>query len=344
MLGVWEPYQHTGYRRNFIYYLPVLSSEFKVELSPSFKKDRINIVIDEFSKPSFGKLLRTLKARNPRTKIVLVATEFVTPVELFRREFGATFNYFGETRDLVDLGKSCARVLLGRRPTYMRQRYRGFADILDVVDLLVVLHPAIEKSLDHLKRRLPSQVGPPLALYPKIDLQVANKGDRLSNVPFGFTLTGNVTSFRARMALDLTKTFGLAGYQNLGCSRTKFDASSPIFDIESLLSIYNAPGSHLFNFNPPQRRRWPYSSPMRIARAAMLGQIPVVTSKFGDHEIEGIATLWDGKIETAYELLRLAFSGRDEMIERYAASVSAFNEIATSKNRKLINAIQRLIH
>jgi hypothetical protein len=319
-----------------------LSREFSVQFSPSFKRDRINIVIDEFASPYVGNILRTLKKQHPRTQVVLVATEFVTPVVLFGHEVARTFNFFGEARELIDLLRSAARVLIGRRPVYMLQRYKGFANILDIVDLLVVLHPEIEKGLADLRNCLQTHAVPPLMLYPEIDLRIATKGDRLSIAPFGFTITGTVTSFRAMMARNLIKTFELAGCNNLPYAHRKFEESSPISDERTLLSIYDVPGSQLFNFNPPQRRKWPYSSPMRIARAAMLGQIPVVTSKFGDHELEGIATLWDGKVETAAELLRLAFSGRDELIDSYTASVTAYNEVATRKNAKLIEAIRRL--
>ena len=85
---------------------------------------------------------------------------------------------------------------------------------------------------------------------------------------------------------------------------------------------------YLFNINPPQTENWPYSSPMRILRAILLGQIPVVTKKFHDHLLENVATLWDGKTETAVELGTRQFLDRRLWLTDYMQSLEAYDRQA----------------
>lgn len=99
---------------------------------------------------------------------------------------------------------------------------------------------------------------------------------------------------------------------------------------------------YLFNINPPQRARWQFSSPMRIARAAWLGQTPVVTAKFGDHEIEDIAYLWDGTLERAQQVLSFRMD-RGPLLQAYRQSVQHYNAVAKEKNCPFIEALDLLL-
>jgi hypothetical protein len=74
---------------------------------------------------------------------------------------------------------------------------------------------------------------------------------------------------------------------------------------------------------------------MRILRAALLGQIPLVTKKFGDHEIETIAMPWKNKTAVAQRLWREGTLGRVILIERFVAAVERFNETARRKNLRV---------
>jgi hypothetical protein len=100
--------------------------------------------------------------------------------------------------------------------------------------------------------------------------------------------------------------------------------------------------SYLFNFNPPQSRGWKWCSIMRLYRAAVLGQIPIVTKKFGDHEIEDIALLWDKRKSTAMRLLTEGTIGRSLLVERYLAAVERYNGIAHRKNSAIFEILDRL--
>ena len=98
---------------------------------------------------------------------------------------------------------------------------------------------------------------------------------------------------------------------------------------------------YLFNISPPQQSGWPFSSPMRSLRAALLGQIPVVTKRFHDHEMEDIAILWDGKIDTALKMAHMAMD-RKQFVHDYIQSVHRYNTIAKSKNQAFLQALELL--
>ena len=78
---------------------------------------------------------------------------------------------------------------------------------------------------------------------------------------------------------------------------------------------------------------------MRILRAVLLGQIPVVTKKFHDHLLENVATLWDGKTETAVEL-----GTRQFLIAGYGSlttwnQLEAYDREAEEANKPFVSAI-----
>jgi hypothetical protein len=98
----------------------------------------------------------------------------------------------------------------------------------------------------------------------------------------------------------------------------------------------------VYNLNPPQRRNWRYSSPMRILRAVLMGQIPLVTRKFGDHELEELALEWDNQQKTADFLWALAVGDRGELLERHLAAASHYNAIAREKNARIDAALPEI--
>src|SRR5438477_5835418 len=144
-----------------------LSSHFRVQRTTGVKRDGVNIVIDEFSKPYFVHELTALKEKHPDTRLVIVATEFITPVTVLGVEIGRTFNFFGNLGDWRHFCESRALELVGERPRYMHRRYKGFVECLDIADLLVSVHPAIQKGLSSLERHSRWSLAPPLVLSPE---------------------------------------------------------------------------------------------------------------------------------------------------------------------------------
>ena len=81
---------------------------------------------------------------------------------------------------------------------------------------------------------------------------------------------------------------------------------------------------------------------MRILRAILLGQIPVVTKQFHDHIVEDVATLWDGKVETAVELGTRQFIDRRMWLTDYVKSLEAYDQQATTANKPFVSAVKAL--
>jgi len=195
-----------------------------------------------------------------------------------------------------------------------------------------------------------------LTLYPQIDLDRLARDSRLHNREAGFVITGTMTRFRARMAETLDKTFkdaGIAGpvlqHQRFEQSRTpaledgKLDLGYDEVDQRDRLSWHRAGlKNYIYNLNPPQRANWAYSSPMRILRAILFGQIPVVTRMFGDHDIEMTALVWDGTAATAKRMWHDATEGRSALVERHLAAVAAYNIVARAKNAQIDCALRDL--
>ena len=142
----------------------------------------------------------------------------------------------------------------------------------------------------------------------------------------------------------LVKQFRRAGWDRAIWKHVSFEESKVVEFTKSTIKFhYDAGGKedYLFNISPPQQSGWPFSSPMRILRAALLGQIPVVTKKFDDHDIEDIALLWDGRMDSALKVAHFSMD-RKQLVEDYILSVHRYNTIAKSKNREFLRALELL--
>jgi hypothetical protein len=77
-----------------VYHL--FSGEFKIHRATQLRKNSINVIIDEFSRPYFVQEVRSIKEKYPTTRIVIIATEFITPVKVLGMELTKTFNFFSD--------------------------------------------------------------------------------------------------------------------------------------------------------------------------------------------------------------------------------------------------------
>lgn len=343
-----------------------LSGSYQVTYSIDLKPGITNVLIDEFSITGTIKFLQEFKRDHPSTKFVIVATEFITPIRLLGAQLAETFNYFDHWEDL---GYGSAMIVhrlgLKRLPPYMYARYLGFRQVLRLADLVIAVHPAIVKALLSPTEAMDHWVAPPINLYPEISSEQVALNPHLKEWRAGFVTTGTQTPFRRRITKKLLLSAKIAGIRGPVFYHQPFDGTSAFtlhkgsidFPFEKLGSSDGEenPENHagnarsgqnyLFNLNPPQRANWPYSSPMRILRAVLYGQIPVVTQRFDDHEIETLAKLWKPKITNAdvvRELWLDATLGRKGLIERHVAGISEYNEIAKQKNAAVDLALRAL--
>lgn len=330
----------------------------RTRVSESLVPNQINIIIDEFSTQERVEYLRRIKKNYPKTRLILMATEFATEISLLGFNFGNTFNFFDVRDDYRHLLSLLAyRLHLKARPPYLYARCRGFVQALAVADLVLCAHPGVAQSMRLLPPDVMKLSSSLLTLYPEIDRDRLAKDRRLYRLPAGFVMTGTLTSFRQRVASRMITTFQKAGVLTAFYQYVTFDQScGPQFDGHEIDFGYDriadagraswqaqdVPRNYLYNLNPPQRLRWPYSSPMRILRAILLGQIPVVTRKFADHDIERIALVWDGTIDTAEKMWIDATMGRPELVERHLAAITSYNCVAHEKNAAIDGALARL--
>jgi hypothetical protein len=340
-----------------------LSCSYEVTYSVDVKPGVTNVLIDEFSLVETNAFLQEFKRDHPGTKFVVVATEFITPIRLLGLQLGETFNFFDPWEDLGYGYEMIAhRLGLRRLPPYMRARYFGFSQALRLADLIIAVHPAIVEALLPLSAEMEHWVAAPINLYPEIDPKQTTLNSRLKEWPVGFVTTGTQTRFRQEIIKKLLLAAGGIGVQGPVFIHLPFDQTPPFvlhnglieFPFEKLgeqscgdkrLDIIGPETGGLFNLNPPQRANWQYSSPMRILRALLYGQIPVITRRFGDHEIEALATLWNPGVADAgviRELWLEATLKRESLIERHMAAISDYNEIAKQKNAAVELALQAL--
>lgn len=331
------------------------SQHYKTHVSEALVPNELNVIIDEFSTPTRVNYLRQTRRNYPRTRVILMATEFVTRLTLLGLSFGNTFNFFDTRDDARHLVSVIAyRLGLKNRPPYMSARYDGFVQALPLVDLVLAAHPTIAETMDLLSNNGTGMSGSVMTLYPEISLDRLAQDRRIYDLPAGFVMTGTLTPFRARIASKLVKAYKRAGFDRPIYQHVPFDQSSVPqikgheidlgYDPHDVSGRQNWLGEspvqcYLYNLNPPQRPNWPYSSPMRILRAVLLGQIPVVTRKFSDHAIEEVALVWDGSVESAERMWVEATMGRTELAQRHFAAVCSYNRVAQQKNAAVTAAL-----
>ena len=196
-----------------------------------------------------------------------------------------------------------------------------------------------------------------MTIYPEIDCDRLANDRRLHRLPAGVVMTGTLTPFRQKIASKMLTRFRRAGVYTHCFQHITFDQSpGPQFDDQEVDLGYDeievaASGrrqtqqtvkNYLYNLNPPQRANWRYSSPMRILRAILLGQIPMVTHKFADHDIELTAVVWDGRVATAENLWVDATMGRADLVERHLAAVASYNDAARKQNAAIDTVLAKL--
>jgi hypothetical protein len=340
-----------------------LSSSYEVRYSIDVEPGVTNVLIDEFSLVKTIDALGKFKKAHPSTKFVIVATEFITPVRLFGLQLAETFNYFDPWEDRKYLFETIAQGLgLSRLPPYMRARYLGFSQALRLADFVIAVHPAIVEALLPLGAEMDHWLAAPTNLYPEISSEQSAMNVLLRGRPAGFVTTGTRTRFRRKVVKKLLQTSrGIAAQGEVfeylpidhsdpfvlhdGSIEFPFERAGDEGGGEKRLDAVSVKMGGLYNLNPPQRANWPYSSPMRILRAVLYGQVPVVTHRFGDHEIEALAKLWNPDVpgsRVIMDLWREATFERESLVERHLAGVSQYNEIAKEKNAAVDRAFRSL--
>lgn len=312
---------------------------FAVRCSRELVPDAVNVIIDDFADPAVVAHLKEFKRCFPKTKYLAVCIEFITVIHLLRVPLTKTFDFFSLRSDW----RALVNILgwrFGLRPDirYMHKRFIGFVNAIDLFDVIATLHPAISRGL---KSHFSIESVP---LHPVIDLEIACREERFRTLPFGFTMTGTRTPYRRSLERHLGASFaGIAAAGPVVVQLNPDGANAGRFDDAGHFLYPHSSEDLLFNFNVSQTPHWPYSSPMRILRAALVGQIPVIARKFGDHPIEQVAFHWDGSRRGSEQLWTLATMRRDDLVDNYLDSIRRYNDVAREANRKLAAALAQLL-
>lgn len=324
--------------------LSSLKSDFSIELTRELKSNCVNILIDEFSHPFDVAAIKKTKELYPKTRIVIAATEFVTPIKVFGVEIAKTFDFFENPAFWMLFSRNPTPIL--KQAIYLRRRYLGFVGALKYCDLLAAVHPHILPSVSELLDQFEIGLPAPVSFYPQIGSLSAKQLERLWNLPVGFTMSGTPTPYRNRITASLIRNFKRVGWTTPIYKYLPFEpANDTVFSTDTgYLAEYrgNSP-DYLFNINPPQSANWPYSSPMRILRAILLGQIPVITKRFYDHPLEDVAMLWDGKKETAFELATRQIFDRQPWLTDYIRSIEAYDQQTREANKPFVSAMKAIV-
>lgn len=343
-----------------------------VSLSPVIVDGAVNILLDGHS--GDGDLCRALETRSARTKIIILATEFLGKVEGI-----ATFNPW-----IDDAGVEILRLTSEARDAgflqrffyfcrlkwikksirwfgtfddlqsyhavrYNKLRFESFLRIVPQVDGIIASHPLILAQLAEFYPQFADKyLG---AAYPQFS--VNNLQDTFGSDAWvqgrgkQFEITGTMSAYRAAFAARCdAQTARAAGWSALSVTGFRPDIDSYLLKMTGWNASYEEPSrptdqtSVMFSLHPPQSQGWPYSSPVRIFRAIEVDHtIPVLPEPFGDHPIEDVCLPMGDSLQPLEDLAaspQARLRWLDEKLRPY-------NDIAIAQNAQLVQRILRLV-
>jgi hypothetical protein len=348
--------------------------DIEVKVSQTLVPGYVNLIIDEFTSRIANKYIAQFKLKNPATPFVYVLTEFIS-----RKLFVESFNHFdGVARSAIssvfgiyirlkrgDLGRPGLRdffvaafflPILGcyflswmvqkvahrkldnlvRRfiedhlsGLHLHKRYLGLASHLKYADAIIASH---ENILDTFRRsKLARQDYRILGVvYPELDEIAIQNRFLIEKEPF-IELSGSITPYRQRW---IERINGLIYIQR----------NEHYFGMCVAYSFSDNTDRKrgAFSLHPPQTKKWPYSSPMRIYRALSLDfNLPLLTHYFGQHPLEDVCyVIKDANfIEELYEI----YCDRDKAMAFIAPRMSRYNNIVKVRNDTLVENVKAMM-
>ncbi len=147
-----------------------------------------------------------------------------------------------------------------KRRVYMKVRRKGFDLFSNEVDLIIKIHPLLNKNEDD------------FVIYPPISDYKTPKNKKIK-------VSGTQTNYRIKQCREF----------KLKIKNKKLNYD---FKFNSKISFQTQPKKEIFGFSyqPAQTSIWDKSNPVKIWRDFVLHDaIPIVDRKFNDHPIENIA-------------------------------------------------------
>ena len=344
----------------------------KFKTSENFIKGHLNVVIDEFTDPSFLLKISLFKKKHPTEKIVLIATEFVetfhgvTSINIFNRisniaiisyaNIWIRFNFPDLKNHLLpgDMLRSfiflpfLPYILMGFFLNRYRQKFKiGLQHIHQTVYhhiRYLGLKKAIssfdyvvalhENILSSMHDHFPGIVSRGV-FYP--ELKNSDLKDLFSNKVMKIDVSGTITSFRQSEIKRMQKLLLRFGNRFLGFNIIPFNKKND----KGKNNKTSDDEKSAFSFHPPQSSKWKYCSPTRLFRALSMDKnIPLISKNFQQHPIEDCCI----EVKTIEDLIKakLIHERVAPVYTEYLEKLKNYSTISKDRNNEFINNIREL--
>lgn len=219
---------------------------------------------------------------------------------------------------------------------YLHMRYLGLKAHLAYADGLITSHESTLNSSGEnqgIDERKLKHFG---VLYPEFDEDVEESLMKDKNLHL--EVTGSISLFRKRWMKWIDFRIQLLGLTHrIGwCVAMQFALSRRDGQLITKKHLRGA-----YSLHPPQSRRWPFCSPMRIYRAVAVDHnVPVLTRHFSQHPIEDICMVL--KDASSYVAMVEMFSNRHALRHFMGPRIQTYNAIAKQRNDILVKSLEEV--
>jgi hypothetical protein len=340
--------------------------------SQNFQKGHLNLVIDEFSDPSFLTKISLFKQYYPTEKIILVATEFVetfhgvTSINIFNRISNIAIIsyanvwirfYFPDLKNHLLPGDILRLfifipllpfVMIGFFMEFFRSQFKKrnshvhqtlyhhirYLGLKKAISSFDYVVALHENILYNMKDHFPG-IASRGVFYPELyDLNVE---DLFSKKVMKIDVSGTITSYRRSEMKRMQKLLFRFGGHFLGFNIIPFNKENGTGENNNRSDDEKS----AFSFHPPQSSNWKYCSPTRLFRALTVDKnIPLLSKHFQQHPIEDCCI----EVKTIEDLnkAKLIHERVEPLYTEYLEKLKNYSTISKDCNNEFINNIREL--
>jgi len=345
------------------------SRNIEFQTSKNFQKGYLNVVVDEFTDPSFLTKLSLFKEHHPTEKIVLVVTEFVetfhgvtsiniserisniaiisyaniwirfnypdlknhlSPVDLLRPFFFMPFLPF----IMTGFFRERFTRLFKRRNQHFHQtvyHHLRYLGLKKAISRFDYVVALHENVLTKMRDHFPG-INSRGVFYP--ELNDLNVEDLFSTKVMRIDISGTITRHRISEIKKINRVISrFGGHFQRTRIRSFSNKNGTGKDEKSSDDEKSA-----FSFHPPQSFNWKYCSPTRLFRALNVDKnIPLLSKHFHQHPIEDCCI----KVKNLQDLskAKLIYERTDPFYTEYVEKLKNYSTISKDRNDEFISNI-----